>query len=231
MEKIFNQKGSLLLEILLAVAIGAIIIGAVSGLVYVSLKSGQNSGAKSAAISLAEEGLEAMQSIGEADWHKVYLPPNGEGDPNSSKGTGNPYYICKEGSSWTLCSETVCVVDFAVGCNGGNIQIDDIIYSRKIYIDNVNRNKTGERQICTGVGICTEEKSDPSTQKIKVVISKSGSADIILEEYLTRWKNNISSQSNWSGGRNQENFSDDPSKYYGDDGNIDIGTIGSIKLK
>ena len=95
MKKILNQQGSLLLEILLAVTIGAIIIGAVSGLVYVSSKSGQISGAKSSAISLAEEGLEAMQSISEADWHKIYLPPAGSGDPDTDKGDANPYYIYK----------------------------------------------------------------------------------------------------------------------------------------
>ncbi len=222
MEKIFNQKGALLLEMLLAILIGAIIIGAVSGLVFVSLKSGQSSGQKSAAIFLAEEGLEAMQSISEADWHNIYLPPAGSGDPDSDKGEAKPYYIYKSGFFWAL--GKVIVGD------EGNIPIDGIIYTRNIYIENVTRDKTGDRQICAGVGICAEEANDPSTQKIKAVVSKSGGADVVLEEYLTRWKNNTSGQSDWSGGAGQADFSD-PSKYDSDDGNIDTGAPGSIKLK
>ncbi len=222
MKKIFNQKGALLIEILLAVLIGAIIIGAVSGLVYVSSKSGQNSGAKSAALALAEEGLEAMQSISETNWHSIYLPPDGAGDADTDKGDANPYYIYKNGSFWAL--GKIILGD------EGNIPIDGIIYARKIYIENVTRDKTGERQICTGVGICAEEVNDPSTQKIKAAVSKSGSADIALEEYLMRWKNDTFSQSDWSGGSGQSDFSD-PSKYDSDDGNIDTSVPGSIKLK
>ncbi|MDP3057808.1 MAG: hypothetical protein Q8N37_04840 [bacterium] len=224
MEKILNQKGALLLEILLAVLVGATIIGAVSGLVYVSQKSGQNSGAKSSAISLAEEGFEAMQSISEADWHNIYLPPTGSGDPDTDKGMAKPYYVYKSGSSWALGSVVVG--------NEGNISIDGIIYARKIYIENITRKKTLERPICTEAENCApdEKVKDLSTQKIKVVVSKSGSADITLEEYLTRWKNNTFSQSNWSGGSGQADFSDS-SKYDSDDGNIDTGTPGSIKLK
>lgn len=232
MEKILNQKGSLLLEILLAAAVGAIIIGAVAGLVYVSSKSGQNAGAKSAAISLAEEGMEAMQSISEADWHKIYFPPDGSGDPNTDKGDAMPYYIYKNVSSWAIGK--------VVLGDEGNIQIDGIIYSRKVYIANVNRQKTGnDRKICSEKEIVEsapgclagDYADDPSTQKIKVVVAKNGSADITLEEYLTRWKNNTSSQNNWNGGKGQNNFADDSSKYFDDDGNINNSDAGIIKLK
>lgn len=226
MEKIFNQKGSLLLEILLAVAIGAIIIGAVSGLVYVSSKSGQVSGAKSSAVFLAEEGLEAMQSISEANWHDIYLPPTGAGDPDADKGNTNPYYIYKDGNLWALGK-------IVIG-DEGNIQIDDIIYARKVFIENVSRKRISERPICTETESClpVEQVNDPSTQKIKIVVSKTGSADVVVEEYLTRWKNEVTSQSDWSGGSGQADFFN-PAKYDSDDGNISISgeDAGSIRLK
>lgn len=236
MKKNLNQKGSLLLEILLAVAVGAIIIGAVAGLVYVSSKSGQNSGAKSSAISLAEEGLEAMQSISETDWHKIYLPPTGSGDPDADKGNTIPYYIYRDGTAWALGKITI------LG-NEGNVEIDGIIYTRKIYIDNVNRQKTGNnRKICSEKEIAENAPgclagdyiNDPSTQKIKVVVSKSGTSDVMLEEYLTRWKNETSSQSDWSGGSGQSGPVVAPGNKYDSnpDGNIDNTSIpGSIKLK
>lgn len=220
-KKIFNQKGALLIEILLAVTVGAMIIGAVSGLVYVSSKSGQNSGAKSASIALAEEALEAMQSISETDWHSVYLPPTG--DSNSGKGDAKDYFLYKNGAAWALSEDSVY----------GNITMaDGSVYARKIHIDNVNRRKTEDRKICTAAEGCLdgEYDEDSSTQKIKIVVSKNGSADTSLEEYFTRWKNSTFSQSDWSGGSGQADFSD-PLKYDLDDGNIDTTVPGSLKLK
>lgn len=211
MEKIFNQKGQILLEMLLAILVFAIIIGAVSGLVYVSSKSGQNSGAKSSAVALAQEGMEAMQSISETKWHDIYLPPAPGG-----KGDGTEYYLYKNGSSWAITG---------IDASKRDVSIDGIIYSRKVYIYNVYRDNGGDREI-----VATGGAEDPSTQKIKIAVSKNGGADVVLEEYLTRWKNNIFGQSDWSGGPGQADFSD-PSKYDSDDGNIDTTAPSGIKLK
>jgi len=190
-----NQRGSLLIEILLAVAIAAIIIGGVSALISVSLKSGQISGEKSAALGLAEEGLEAMKVIGETDWHNIYLPPDGTGDPDISKGEteANAYYVYKKDNggtfSWDLTNDPA----------KGNITVNGIIYTRKIFIFNVTRNKSGDRKICVVPADCPAgELKDPSTQRIKVKVSQSAGAEIVIDEYLTRWKNNIYSQSDWS---------------------------------
>ncbi len=191
-----NRRGSLLIEILLAVAVAAIIIGGVSALVSVSLKSGQVSGEKSAASGLAEEGLEAMKVIAEGDWHNIYLPPDGLGNPDTSKGETEPnaYYVYKKDNggsfSWELTKDSA----------KGITNINGVNYTRKIYIFNVARNRTGAgRQICVVPADCPDgELNDPSTQRIKVKVSQSAGADIAIEEYLTRWKNNIYSQSGWS---------------------------------
>lgn len=226
----FGQQGSLLLEILLAVMIAAIIIGAVASLTYVGSKSGQIAGAKNAAVALAEEGMEAMQSISEISWHNVYLPPSGSGNADSDKGDLKPYYVYKNGSVWALGA--------IVNGDEGNIDIDGIIYSRKIYIYNTDRKNTPEKPICTDTEAClvSEKIKDPSTQKIKIIVSKAGDADTVLEEYLTRWKNETSSQSDWSGGSGQADFID-PSKFdsvdlYDSKETIDYMSVpGSIKLK
>lgn len=227
-QKILNdRKGSLLLEILLALAIVSVIIGSVSTLIMVSLKSGQVSGQKSSAIGLAEEGLEAMRVMSEIDWNDIYLPPDGTGDPYTGKGEieANTYYVYKKDNggsySWELTKDPA----------KGDILVNGVLYTRKIYIFNVNRNKTGERQICTGIGVCADgEIADPSTQHIKVKVLEANSTNTIAEEYLSRWKNDSSSQTDWSGGSGQTDFSN-PAKYNTDDGNIDTGTPGSIKLK
>jgi hypothetical protein len=213
-----NQRGSLLVEILLAILIAGAIIGAVSGLVFTSQKSGQTSGIKNSAVALAQEGFEAAGSISETDWHNIYLPPDGTGDPINDKGGANPYYVYKSGSSWALGK---------IMASEGDIEIGGIIYARKIYIYNVNRNSGGDREIVTVGGA-----EDPSTQKIKMVISTTGSQDVIIEGYLTRWKNRTFNQANWFGGAGQAGPIATPNtQYFSDDGNIDTGTPGSIKLK
>lgn len=228
-QKLSNQQGYLLVEILLALAIVSAIIGSVSALIAVSLKSGQVSGQKSSAIGLAEEGLEAMRVISETDWNDIYLPPDGTGDPDTDKGEieANAYYVYKKDNggsySWELTKDSA----------KGNIFVNEVLYTRKIYIFNVNRNKTGERQICTGAGICADgEIADPSTQRIKVKVLEANGTNAVMEEYLSRWKNNSSSQTDWSGGSGQADYVN-PSKYDSNlDGNIEINNpAGSIKLK
>ncbi len=217
MKNILNQKGQMLIEILLAVLIAAIVIGAASSLGYVGLKSGQSSGAKSSAVALAQEGLEAMQAIAESDWHNIYLPPDGNGS-SSNKGESYPYYVYKNGVNWAISSD-IAKRDIIINGN---------TYARVIYIYNVSRNATGDREIIATGGI-----DDPSTQKIKVIVSRVGEASISVSEYLTRWKNNTSAQTDWSGGAGQAGPVTTPNTGYdSDDGNIEINNpAGSIKLK
>lgn len=195
--KLDRQRGSLLLEILLAVAIAAVIIGGVSSLIIVSLKSGQLSGEKNVIMGLAEEGLEAVKTIAENNWHNLYLPPDGAGNSVSGKGetAENTYYVYKKDNgggvfSWELTKNSVL----------GELSANGISYARKIYIFNVTRNKAGDRQICAVSADCPDgEIDDPSTQRIKIKVSRlNGENVIIKEEYLSRWKNNIFMQSDWS---------------------------------
>lgn len=218
------------METLLAILVASIIIGGVAGLIFVSSKSGQNSSAKNKAISLAQEGMEAMQSIAGANWHKIYFPPDGAGNPDTDKGESeaNTYYVYKKDNggsfSWDITKNSA----------SRDITLDGAVYSRKVYIFNVYREirNTVERGDEYGDVVFSGGTEDPSSQKIKVVVSSSGFQDVTVEEYLTRWKNNTFSQSDWSGGPGQADFVN-PSKYDSNpDGNIEINNpAGSIKLK
>lgn len=177
-----NQQGQLFIEILLAITIAALVIGAFATAVVVSLKSGKISGDRSVAVALASEGLEAAQSIADNDWHKIYYPPFGKGNPN---------YLEKNGTAWQLTSNPLYQED---------ISINNIVYRRTIYIEDVKRNKGVDRQICAAPGDCLpiDELDDPSTQKVKVTVSFTGSEDIVVYEYLTRWRNRIFKQGSWT---------------------------------
>lgn len=206
------------MEILLAILVAVIVIGAASNLILLSLKGGQNSGTKNVAISLAKEGLEAIESIRDSSWHNIYLPPSGiAGNPKEDLAD---YYISKSGSSWVLSDNPA----------DGNISINGITYARKIRIYNVKRQNGGNRDIDETGGI-----DDPSTQRIKVTVSYPEGRDIVLNEYVTRWKNEVFIQPSWQGGSGVAGplpASTPATQYNSDDGNILIDSVtGSVKLR
>lgn len=214
---LYNQKGQLLIELLIAITIAALIAGAISGLFFVNFRSSQSSENKNSALLLAQEAMEAIDSIKNNSWHKIYLPPDGTGDANNDKGV--PYYIYNDGSIWKIAK--------VISSTDDDIVINETVYSRSLYIYNASRDNNGN---ITEIG----GSDDPSTQKIKVVVSYEGGKDVILEEYLTRWKNEVFNQSDWSGGPGQAGpISPTPNAQYdSDSGNVDTNNpTGSIRLK
>ncbi len=212
-----NQNGQVLIEILLAILIAVTIIGAVYNLLSANMKSNKISGAKNIALSLAQEGLEAMETIRDNGWHNIYLPPDGNGN-SANKGNGFPYYLSNDGSSWSLSNNII----------NRDVTIDGVTYLRVIYIYNVSRDENGNVIEAGGT-------EDPSTQKIQVIVSSSESSDVILSNYFTRWKNETFIQTDWSGGSGQAGpliWDNIINQYGSDDGNIDANNpSGSIKLK
>ncbi|MFA6096810.1 MAG: prepilin-type N-terminal cleavage/methylation domain-containing protein [Candidatus Paceibacterota bacterium] len=173
-----NSKGQLLIEMLVAIMVVAIIVIAVSNLFFVNMKEGKFTESRFDALMLAQEGMEAVKSISESSWHSIYLPPDGNGSKNN-KGESFVYCLKNDASSWLL-------TDVASDCD---ITLNNKVYTRKIIIDNVNRDN-GNISISSG-------SEDPSTQKIKIVISYADGKDAILEQYVTRWKNRIMKQDGW----------------------------------
>ena len=230
MKKKFNQNGQLLIEILLAILIGSLIIGSTASLIVVSQKSDFISGEKNIAVSLAQEGIEAVESIKNNSWHNIYLPPDGTGNAASDKGDANIYCLKNDGIIWSLSgpfSDSGPFLDCEVNVNGE-------IYTRKITFYNTNRENNADENITE---IATEE--DPSTQKLKVAVVYNNGMDIILEEYITRWKNQTFIQSDWTEGSGQlgpilikdrDFVINSVTKYDTDDANISVSE-GNLKLK
>jgi type II secretory pathway pseudopilin PulG len=204
-----NNNGQILIEIILAILIGAMIIGAAASLIAANQKSSQISEQRNTAIFLSQEGVEALKSINENNWHAIFVPPAGKNDGNN-----NCLKIDTDNNVWTLTNNST---DCDIAVNG-------IIYTRTINVYNTNREDNDDENIISPGGI-----DDPSTQKVKIKVSYSMGEDIIIEQYLTRWRNEIFIQSNWTGSSGQDDFTD-PSKYYTDDGNID-NSGGTLQLK
>lgn len=191
-----KSKGQLLIEILLAIAVGAIILGISAQLIFISLRSTQVAKKRTVMVELTKEALEAMRAIRDYNeptgppatqgWNRIYCPPDGNFVACGGKGLVNPYRLVA-GTTWTL----------AIGSE--NITISGETYTRKIIIDNVSRTSGNVDSTYNSAN------DDPSTQKITVTVSAVGFSDVSYSEYISRWRNAAPVQTNWSLGGGQVN--------------------------
>lgn len=207
----------LLLEIIVVIAVVAIIVGLGAQTTVVSLRSNKTAGEKSEAVKLVEETFEAIRMITAENWLSLYKPPDGTGDPITGKGDNNHYYPSQSVGRWIIQSgnETVTVGSLA--------------YTRYFTIDNVSRDSNKDIELTYN-----SSNDDPSTQKITVNVAWTNAAAKTASEYVFRWRNKACHKTNWAGGKtyptdNAETCSSDAGTYYNDDGNID-NSGGSIKL-
>lgn len=206
-----RQSGQLLIEILVAVL--AIVGIAALGiqLVLVGQKSNKLTGDKDTALKLIEESSRAIKSIATENWQFVYRPPDGTGDPITSKGSSNLYHPVQSSGKWVLTTGSEVVTT-----NGVN-------YTRSLYIENVNRDASKNIVLTGGT-------DDPGTQKIVVSVSWSGADVITSSEYITRWRGKGCAQTDWSGGGGGAESNCATNAYDTKDPSLDtIG--GSIKLQ
>ncbi|MFZ2832130.1 MAG: hypothetical protein WAZ40_03170 [Minisyncoccia bacterium] len=172
-----NTRGSLLLELLIVIAILAIILSVGSQAVLVSMQSGKISGERDIGIALASEGLEAVRAVTEERWHNLY---------NKTKGSQH-YYATSTApiGKWSLATTSVSADE--------QIILNGITYTRYIIIDNVNRD-TSTRNIVSAGG-----EDDPSTQKVTVTVSWPNAEPVSFSDYFFRFKNKTCSQGSWVG--------------------------------
>lgn len=172
-----KNSGQSLIEITIAVAIIGVIITSAAGGLFMIIRSNEIVGKTQSASVLASALAENLISLSEGNWHAIY---------GVNKGSANKYYLATSTGQ------------FAVTNGTEMITADSFLFVRYFYIENVERDGDGD----IGVG-----DDDPSTQKATVVVSYdiSGSSRTIAESlYLTRWRNNVFRQMDWSGGDGQD---------------------------
>ena len=106
-------------------------------------------------------------------------------------------------------------------------------FSRRFFVENVCRTNDGAYSI-TEIYPCAGLVEDPSTQRITATaewITGGKSYESRLTEYVTRWKNRIFHQTDWSGGSGFDGPIDSPDRTFSSSTNIeDDATPGSIKI-
>lgn len=115
----FFEKGQTLIEVVVAFAAAAVVIVAISGAVLSSMNNAQFSKNQNQAFSYAQEGMELMKQLRNANWTLF-----------SSYGTD---YYCLDKGGTTLFPKDLAIQ----GCShdGSNAQNIDGVYVRQIDIE------------------------------------------------------------------------------------------------
>ncbi|MFB6212797.1 MAG: LamG-like jellyroll fold domain-containing protein [Candidatus Magasanikbacteria bacterium] len=92
-----DESGQSLIEILIALSIGAILIGAASSAVVLVLQSGETSQRQQTATSLAQSYLQKVRTLARSDWSSIY----------DLKKTSSTKYFLEASSSQTMAVEGV----------------------------------------------------------------------------------------------------------------------------
>ena len=193
-----NQKGQSLLEVLIAVAIAVILV--TTSVVAIAVMLSNDTAAKTVQIGnqLALELQEELRAMKDVYWSDVYALNKGPANPyfleRTAPGTGNPFLI-------QIGEETVSTTSGS--------------FVRYFYVDAVNRGNCGVGNIVSstvtpcsnpGNGSPLDIATDPSTLKVSVVVSSTNQIATTLVGYITRSRNNVFVQSDWSHGPGQEHF-------------------------
>lgn len=205
-----RQRGQVLFEILLAIAVLVGVVAVSVELSQVSLQSAKTAGERTQATNLAREVVEAMRAISAENWMNLYGVIK-----------GNQYHPEIQNGAWILVA------------GAENIIINGETYTRYLMVDNVSRNQlTGDIELTYDIS-----NNDPSTQKITAFVEKYNIPSISYFEYITRWRNGSPVQTDWSGGGGQvtnpssgdsANFNN---KYYSSDSYLDtVATVGNLSI-
>lgn len=223
----------MLAELLLAIAILAIVGIMVAQVTTTSVRLSGSSGDRLIQLRLAEEALEALRAVSQGNnaasqgWNRLYQPPDGTGDPVTAKGGSQPYRVIQSGGAWILQS------------GEEQITLSGKTYSRKIIIENVCRDTTSGT-IVTNAGVppcISGNADDPGTQKITVTVTSSASPSVSLAVYFSRYLNEGLKQTNWNGGINSgpfdatSNVTTISSSQNADVGNANCGGGACIRLQ
>lgn len=213
-------KGQSLIEIIVALGIGALLVGGSAGAIALIIRNNLETRTVQTASSLSQELMDNIQAITESDWHKIY---------DRSKGSGSHYYIS---------SSTREIIS-----GEESLSVENRNFTRYFYVENVNRTSCGTNNITdnAATGDCASIPSwpandgsiaeDPSTQKITAVIKWGSGGTLVKTEYASRSRNLIFRQTDWSGGANQEGPITQVNDKFTSSTGIDFSTAGEIKIK
>ncbi|OGG42940.1 hypothetical protein A3G50_00165 [Candidatus Jorgensenbacteria bacterium RIFCSPLOWO2_12_FULL_42_11] len=202
-----STTGQALVEILIGLAVAGTLIGAATTALVAILRSGLETKNFQIASSLGQELMDNVKTVAEADWRDIY---------DLSKGQNTQYYAMASGTASIIFSG---VATSTVG---------NITYTKFFSVENVKR-------LSGIISVDFLAVDDPSTQKIVSHVqwpSAGRTAEAVLTVYLSRWRNSISRQTDWSGGSGQTGPVSELNKKFASSTGIDYSSsTGSIIIQ
>ncbi len=214
-----SRSGQSLMEIIIAIAVGAILIGAATTVIAPILRSNLETRNVQIATSFAQEYLDNLQNLTESSWFNIYNPP-------ASKGPSSQFYLRATSTTYEVLSGATSTI------------IEGRTFTRYFSIENTSRDLCGASDITTNATTScasgpgsTGVADDPSTQKITVIVSWPEGRSISRSQYLTRSRNKVFVPSDWSAGPGQEGPITSENNQFASSTNINYSTTtGSIMI-
>lgn len=174
--------GQSLIEILVAIAIGVIIIGAAAAIIIPALRSNNAVNEAKIAANLGKELIENVTAFAGADWHNL---------EDLTATTPTSFYFL-----------TTSTLGFQSSVGIEQIVVGTTTYSRWFFVESVCRSSNAiiTSTIGNNYSDCGILDFDPSTKKISVSFNWTDGATSTISTYLTRFRSRSLNQTNWSGG-------------------------------
>ena len=166
-----RRSGQSLVEILVAIAVGVILITGAVALIVPSIRNNRNVSEAQVSAALGRELFENVRVLAEADWNGIAA---------LATTSANRYYL-------------VAGSPFTTSTGVESVMVATTTYQRSFYLDDVYRNVSGKIDE-------SGTTHDPSTKKVTVVHTWPPIASSTLVGYLVRAPGSAFSQTDWSVG-------------------------------
>jgi|AP45_3_1055517.scaffolds.fasta_scaffold06022_4 type II secretory pathway pseudopilin PulG len=203
-----NKSGQSLIEILIAMAVGIITILAAVTVLTLMLRIGKQDVSFQTAAFMEQEVIDNLLVTSERDWQEV-----------AETSEDKKYYL--------KATETKGVFEIIEGSK--TVAIDAVDYTYYLEIDPVNRDSSG--------AIASSGTDDPSTKKVELSVTWKFQGDdeiSTVTKYITRSKNEVFRQTNWSGGptkTSDETIPDITHRFYESTGLDFVAQPGLLKVE
>lgn len=172
-----RREGQSLIEVLVAVSLGAIFVIGAFAVLSPALKTSGDALRVQAGAALAKQLLENATVLAESNWHAIDA---------LATSSANHYYLITSSVPFTAATGTESI---AVGTT---------TYARAFYLEDVYRD-TGSNGKISASG----SYYDPSTKKITVLYSWGPAPSSSITSYLVRAMDQVFTVTDWSGGGGQ----------------------------
>lgn len=194
--------GQSLIEILIATVVGVIMVLAATTLIAPALRSNTQVNRIQVAAALGKELLENVRVFAEANWYNI---------SSLSTSSANQYHLSSSSPFMSI-----------VGIE--SVVVSTTTYTRYFYVDEVMRDSGGSIVSVGGT-------NDLSTKKVSVAYYWPQGTTTAVSTYLTRTRNEVFIQTDWSAGPGQEGPVSSTNSRFSTSSNIHYTTTtGSILI-